>query len=102
MNKNEEERTRKQRSIINKNTEKYVVQVIKKYEDDQEGYNYVYHVWVSDFENPKYRIYSAVGPDGFVIREHGFIEKNANEADYLKNRIRQWHPDHDTLEFDKK
>ena len=79
-------------TVVNrkKRTHKYVADLLKV--DQGDAGHYVYHIWVSDSGYPRYRLYSVVGPNGFVLKEHGLIPLGACERDVLEERLRSWHP----------
>lgn len=85
---------------MKKNTKKYVAKVVKKEVNGQDGFRYQYHIWASDSDYDGYRILSAVGPEGFVIKEH-WLSKAADEDAEVKERIQSWHSDADLVEVKK-
>lgn len=85
---------------MSKNTVRYVARVVKHDVNGAGGYRYQYHIWASDSAYGGYRIISAVGPEGFVVKEH-WLSKDANEHTAVEQRVRLWHADLDIIEVKK-
>jgi len=85
---------------MSKKTVKYVARVVKKDINGQGGFRHQYHVLASDSDYAGYRILSAIGPEGFVLKEH-WLSKASDEQAEVEQRVRSWHPDLDLIEVRK-
>ena len=87
-----------ERTPMDRNTKKVVVRVVKHEVNGQDGYRHQYWFYFSDSEYRGYRIYSAVGPHGFIIKTHGLTRPGEDEERLAAKMARGWHPDLDLIE----
>lgn len=77
-----------------KNTRKYKAVVMEE-KDGNETHS-IYHIWASDCEQyAGFRIISACGPNGLVIKDHWLSKQINEDEEYaaIEERVRSWHPE---------
>lgn len=91
-----------EKTMNNKNATIYYAHVFRRDTDAVPGYAYEYRIFVSDSDEPGYRVYSAVGPEGLTMKDQNLIPVDIDERSHLKSLVERWHPDRDDLNFGQK